>query len=313
MFVYPSTGDACLDALIAEGTRTMVLLDSHPYREKNSFDGVITQDNRKELGLYLRRRRESLDPTRLGILHSGRRRTPGLRREEVAMLADVSTTWYTWLEQGREVNASVSTLSAIAKALQCSEVETAHVFALSGLSRPAEYQRQCQKLSLVNQMMLDQLNPMPALVQNARFDILGFNQAYRVLMGVDLAALADKERNCMYLAFTNEAWQARMDNKEAILSRITGAFRAAMAKHMDDPRWQARLSMMQAASTEFNRYWDQYEILDVENQVKQFHIPDLGDMTFNQINWWSAPQNGERLLVYVPDDEQTKAKLSRLF
>ncbi|SBS29570.1 hypothetical protein MSP8887_01108 [Marinomonas spartinae] len=290
---------------------TTALLDSHQqHRTKNV--GFIAQDNRKELGLYLRRRRESLDPSRLGILHSGRRRTPGLRREEVAMLADVSTTWYTWLEQGREVNASVATLSAIAKALQCSEVETAHVFTLSGLSRPAEYQRQCQKLSSVNQMILDQLNPMPAIVQNARFDILGFNQAYRELMGVDLASLPDEHRNCMYLAFTNDEWLIRMDNKEVILSRIAGSFRAAMANYMDDPSWQARLSMMQAASAEFNRYWEQYEILDVENHVKKFLIPDLGKMAFHQVNWWSAPKNGERLMVYVPDDEDTKAKLERL-
>ena len=79
-------------------------------------------DSRKQLGAFLRARRESLDPQRLGLPRSGRRRTPGLRREEVAMLADVGVTWYTWLEQGREVNPSVAVMQAIAEALQCSEL-----------------------------------------------------------------------------------------------------------------------------------------------------------------------------------------------
>lgn len=94
-------------------------------------------DSRKQLGAFLRARRESLDPQRLGLPRSGRRRTPGLRREEVAMLADVGVTWYTWLEQGREVNPSVAVMQAIAEALQCSELETRHLFVLAGL-KPLE-------------------------------------------------------------------------------------------------------------------------------------------------------------------------------
>lgn len=291
-------------------TELVSLLDlnsaDHPQERSSS------QDNRKELGLYLRRRRESLDPVRLGVLHSGRRRTPGLRREEVAMLAEVSTTWYTWLEQGRKVNASSITLAAIAKALQCSDVETTHLFALAGLSKEANYQRECQKLSHTNQMILDQLNPMPAVVQNARFDILGFNQAFNRLMGVDLAALPDDQRNSLYLAFTNDEWQRRMDDKETVLSCLAGAFRTAMVKHVNEKNWQERLNMMQVSSSDFNRLWDQYEILEIENHTKKFHIPRIGLMTFNQVNLWSAPKDGERLVIYVPDDHATKQGLACL-
>ncbi len=89
-------------------------------------------DSRKQLGAFLRARRESLDPQRLGLPRSGRRRTPGLRREEVAMLADVGVTWYTWLEQGREVNPSAAVMQAVAEALQCSALETRHLFVLAG-------------------------------------------------------------------------------------------------------------------------------------------------------------------------------------
>lgn len=270
------------------------------------------QAHRQELGAFLRRRRESLDPTRLGVLHSGRRRTPGLRREEVAQLADVSTTWYTWLEQGREVKASPATLSAIASALQYSEAETRHLFSLAGLTEPASQKHFCQKLSQANQVILDQLYPMPALIQNARFDILGFNQAYSNLMGIDLDALPEEERNCLFLAFTNREWQSRMRDKDGVQLRLAGSFRAAMAKHQDDPRWQQRLIMMQTVSSDFKRLWDQYEILEIENHAKEFQLPNIGKMLFKQVNWWSAPTNGERMVVYIPDDESTHAKLTQM-
>jgi transcriptional regulator with XRE-family HTH domain len=91
----------------------------------------LQEENRKQLGAFLRARRESLDPQRLGLPRSGRRRTPGLRREEVAMLADVGVTWYTWLEQGRDVNPSSVVMTAVAKALQCSPTETRHLFVLA--------------------------------------------------------------------------------------------------------------------------------------------------------------------------------------
>ncbi len=101
---------------------------------------LAPDDSRKQLGAFLRARRESLDPQRLGLPRVGRRRTPGLRREEVAMLADVGVTWYTWLEQGREVNPSAAVLSGVASALQCSPLETRHLFVLAGLTPPENTQ-----------------------------------------------------------------------------------------------------------------------------------------------------------------------------
>ena len=109
----------------------------------------VQDENRKQLGAFLRSRRESLDPQRLGLPRSGRRRTPGLRREEVALLADVGVTWYTWLEQGRDVNPSASVMQAIANALECSATETRHLFLLAGLT-PAETPvvPQCEGISI---------------------------------------------------------------------------------------------------------------------------------------------------------------------
>jgi transcriptional regulator with XRE-family HTH domain len=285
-----------------------------PYHNLTSFPahGHADKNPAIELGLFLRSRRESLDPVRVGIVYSGRRRTPGLRREEVAQLADVSTTWYTWLEQGREVKASAVTLSAIAQALQCSEAETRHLFSLAGLTEPTSYWRQCQKLSEANQQLLDQLSPLPAIIQNARFDILGYNNAYTQLTGIDLSALSDVECNCLYLAFNHTGWQQRLVNMEQTLPRLVGSFRSAMTKYRDDPRWNARLESLLQSSAYFRELWERYEILDIENHHKQFHHPELGMLSFYQVNWWSAPANGERLMVYVADDELTRQKLVQL-
>lgn len=139
----------------------------------------ISEKNRQLLATFLRSRRESIDPSRLGMPHHRSRRTPGLRREEVAQLADVGVTWYTWLEQGREIKASPKTLASIATALQCNEAETQHLFRLAGHPTPVmAAAKACAKVSAHGQILLDSLNPLPAIIQTPRFDILGYNPAW---------------------------------------------------------------------------------------------------------------------------------------
>ncbi|MEH8794676.1 helix-turn-helix domain-containing protein, partial [Klebsiella quasipneumoniae subsp. similipneumoniae] len=140
---------------------------------------AVPDDRRKQLGAFLRARRESLDPQRLGLPRVGRRRTPGLRREEVAMLADVGVTWYTWLEQGREVNPSEAVLVGVANALQCSPLETRHLFVLAGLTPPEATQvTACEGISPGTRRMLDSLMPQPASIQKPNFDIVAWNDSF---------------------------------------------------------------------------------------------------------------------------------------
>jgi transcriptional regulator with XRE-family HTH domain len=267
----------------------------------------------RELGTFLRTRRESLDPSRLGLQHFGRRRTPGLRREEVAQLAQIGVTWYTWLEQGRPVRTSDKVLNAIATALQCTEAETRHLFLLAGkVEQVSAMTPACEKLSQVSQAILDQLNPLPAMIQNARFDIIGFNQAYSRLLCVDLAQIAPEDRNCLYLAFTNKAWRAALTDWDEGMPRMVATFRAAMADHMHDATWERQLQRMLAVSDEFKEVWQRYEVRGIENHLKHFRHPRAGLISLHQTNWWSAPKNGDRLLVYVPTDEQSKAALQIL-
>ncbi|GAB2876454.1 MULTISPECIES: helix-turn-helix transcriptional regulator [Microvirgula] len=267
----------------------------------------------RELGTFLRSRRESLDPVRLGLPRVGRRRTPGLRREEVAQLAEVGVTWYTWLEQGRPIQASARSLGAIAVALQCSAAETRHLFALAGLGEPvAPHAPSCERLSTASRILLDQLDPLPALIQNARFDILGYNPAYSRLIGVDLTQVPHEDRNCIYLALTHPVWRSRLADWNDILPRMVASFRAAMAGHLEDPQWGAQLQRFLSISADFRDTWQRNEVRSIENQSKRFRHPLVGVLELQQVNWWSAPRNGDRLLVYVPVDADSERALKRI-
>lgn len=270
-------------------------------------------DSRKQLGAFLRARRESLDPQRLGLPCSGRRRTPGLRREEVAMLADVGVTWYTWLEQGREVNPSVAVMQAVAEALQCSELETRHLFVLAGLT-PLESVNvpQCEGISPGTRRMLDSLLPQPASIQKTNFDIIAWNDAFCRLMGVDFSTIPEDDRNCIYLYLTHPGWRSRLTNPD-VLGNFVSYFRAAMAEHRGEPAWENKLARFFAASAEFEALWHQrYDVRGVENQMKTFRHPEFGEFQLQQMYWYSAPRNGSRLLVYLPVDEVGEGVLARL-
>ncbi|MRS15466.1 helix-turn-helix domain-containing protein [Enterobacteriaceae bacterium RIT691] len=271
------------------------------------------EDPRKQLGAFLRLRRESLDPQRLGVPRSGRRRTPGLRREEVAMLADVGVTWYTWLEQGREVNPSAAVMQAVASALQCSPLETRHLFVLAGLP-PQESSSAplCEGISAGTRRMLDSLMPQPASIQKPDFDIVAWNDSFCRLMGVDFAAMPEEDRNCIYLYLTNENWRSRLANPD-VLPTFVSYFRAVMAEHRGEEAWENKLARFFAASAEFESLWHQrYEVRGVENQLKRFNHPSLGHFSLQQMYWYSAPRNGSRLLVYLPVDEAGEKALQWL-
>ncbi|WP_343463347.1 helix-turn-helix transcriptional regulator [Pantoea sp.] len=278
----------------------------------NASDVMTDQSNRKLLGTFLRKRRESLDPQRLGLPRLRHRRTPGLRREEVAQLADVGVTWYTWLEQGRDINASPKTLTAIAAALQCNDVETQHLFYLAGHTLPSvNVAAACCKIAAHNQQMLDAIQ-LPAIIETPRFDIIGYNAAWCALMGVDLASIPPEDRNCIWLAFNHEQWRKATRNWDELMPQLVAMFRGQMGEHLGDPHWENFLARLMNSSDEFAQTWQRYELCKVENRVKRFYREGVGELTLRQNNWWSASRNGDRLLVYVPDDDASAAALKTL-
>ncbi|MFP1721626.1 helix-turn-helix transcriptional regulator [Lonsdalea quercina] len=271
------------------------------------------QNRRLTLGKFLRTRRESLDPERLGLSTPRKRRTPGLRREDVALLADVGITWYTWLEQGRPIKTSVKTLLAIAKALQFNEVETRHLFMLAELPFSPTVRASCEKINEDSQTILDQLNPYPAVIVNARFSILGFNQSWCRLLNIDLNQIPHEDRNCIYLAFTHPDWQKGLADLQEFLPNMVAMFRARLVEHSGEPLWETLLQRCLNESELFRQLWHQrYEIQGVINKVKRFQHPLLGVISLRQINWWTASHNGDRMLVYMPAEAQDKQMLEKL-
>lgn len=270
-------------------------------------------DRHRELGAFLRARRESTVPESVGYSSSTSRRTPGLRREEVAVLAGVGVTWYTWLEQGRPVNASEQVLSAIARALLLDELETTHLFTLAGVVRRADdVRQQCRGLSPAVHVVIDQLGPLPALVLNGRYDILAANDAYCRLVDQDVPAIADGDRNWLYLALTDPHWRTTLVDWRTHLDACAAQFRVAMADHLGDPLWTHQLTRLLDASPEFEQAWSRHEVRRPEEPLKRFLNPHVGVVELRSSSWWAAPQHGTRMIFYTPVDEAGRAALDTL-
>jgi hypothetical protein len=265
---------------------------------------------REELGLFLRSRRERIRPEEIGLPPGGRRRTPGLRREEVALLAGVGITWYTWLEQGRDINVSDQVVDAICRTLMFDPHERAHVMRLAGLGEP-ELVRECEGLHPSIQDVLDKFAPYPASVINARHDVLAFNRASGTLL-YDLPALPLEDRNIMWLIFTHPAWKAALVEWEETARRLVAQFRGAMAEHLAEPRWRALVTRLSNASPEFVRIWERREVVGPENMTKVMMHPEVGLLRMQHTSFWLAPLVGTRLVTYTPVDDETRARLERL-
>jgi transcriptional regulator with XRE-family HTH domain len=265
---------------------------------------------RQELGTFLRSRRERITPQQVGLIAAGRRRTPGLRREELAQMAGVGVTWYTWLEQGRDINVSGQVLEAVCRALLLDASERAHVLTLAGLD-DHEIVRECAALSPSVQVMLDQLSPFPASVANARFDLLAFNDVYSNLI-TDLNDLRPEDRNTLWLGFTNPAWRKAFVEWEDGMGRMVAQYRLNMADHVGEPLWKDLVRRLSDASPEFVDMWSRRDVQSVENRPKLLMNSHVGLLRLHHTSYWIGPRAGTRLVVYTPLDDEARLRLEKL-
>ncbi|MEV7424399.1 MULTISPECIES: helix-turn-helix transcriptional regulator [unclassified Streptomyces] len=273
--------------------------------------GQETDIRRHELAGFLRSRRERITPEQVGLERGRRRRTPGLRREEVAQLSAVGVTWYTWLEQARPIQVSPQVLDALARALQLDSGERAHLFALAAAVDPAPG-TPCPTITPAVRQMLEALEPFPACVQNSRYDMLAYNRSYSGLL-CDLDALPPEDRNCLWLAFTNDEWRAGLGDPEETCRAMAGKFRAAMAEHLAEPPWKTLLGRLRAASPEFREVWEQHEVVaPTGDRTKRFLNSRVGRLDLIHTNLWLGPAAGPRLVTYVPADDDSRIRLERL-
>jgi transcriptional regulator with XRE-family HTH domain len=269
-----------------------------------------TELRRRELGAFLRSRRERVRPEQVGLPPMRRRRTPGLRREEVAQLAGVGVTWYTWLEQGRDINPSAQVLDAIARTLQFDVHEHSHLFTLAGISTTT-IADQCLHLCPTAQPLIDQLEPFPATVVNARLDLLAFNRVYASFFE-DLDAMPVEDRNILWLAFTHPRWREVIVDWDDITGRMVAEYRALMAEHLDDPAWKTLVARLHAASPEFAAVWERHDVQGVESRTKRAMHPTAGLLLLDYTNLWLNQGLGIRIVAFSPADERTRRRLEAL-
>jgi transcriptional regulator with XRE-family HTH domain len=266
---------------------------------------------RTELASFLRSRRERITPQDLGLTTSGRRRTPGLRREEVAQLAGVGVTWYTWLEQGRDITPSAQVLDAISRTLRLDRHERTHLFRLADAPDPVSADA-CYALPESISVLLDRLEPYPASVVNGRYDLLAYNRTYHALTGGDLDSRPPEDRNVLWRAFTHPDARAGMVDWDEAVPRMVASFRAEMAKHMGEPAWKCFLKRMLEASSEFAEIWERHEVAPMQRVRKRLLHPTVGLLQMESTSLWVAESVGIRLVTYTPLDDETRTRLHEL-
>ncbi len=253
-------------------------------------------DNR--LGEYLKNRRTKLDPASFGF-SGNRRRTAGLRREEVAQRANISATWYTWLEQGRGGNASADVLDRIAKALTLTDVEREHLFLL-GLGRPPEVRyRGSDPITPRLQRLLDALAYSPAIVRTATWDVVAWNRAAAAVL-TDYGSLPPEQRNVLRMIFGDPRVRAAQFDWDSVARYVVGAFRIDAARAGAEAEVQPLVDELCRTSPEFAAMWRDNDVKSHGEGVKQLRHPVLGPISLEYSSFAVDGRPDLQMIVYNP-------------
>lgn len=266
---------------------------------------------RTELAAFLRSRRARVTPADVGMPPGLRRRTPGLRREEVAQLSGVGVTWYTWLEQGRPINASAQVLDAIARTLRLDGAEREHLYQLAEVARTPDPQADADGISAEVQGILDALDPLPAVVYNSRYDLIGANAAYGDLF--DVGTMSRYRRfNVLWILFTVSRDACPLVYPEAELPVMVATLRSAYGRHVGEPVWETFVADLAGASPYFAELWNGGNVTQPGPRVKTFRHDAVGQIRMTSV---SLSVNGMpecRIVVYTPSDEESKERAAVL-
>ena len=277
---------------------TRIVVKTRIYRTIAS-DSLTTQDSAAQaLGLFLRDRRAKLDPVSFGF-SSIRRRTPGLRREEVAQRAKISSAWYVYLEQGRGGAPLADVLDNLAKALLLTDAEREHLFPI-GLGRAPESRfRRPDDIELRLQRLLDQLNPAPAFMKTATWDVVAWNQAATVLWP-NLEQLAAKERNTLRRVFLDPRAQELYYDWEAVARSAVAAFRADVALAGAMAEVAALVDELSRSSPTFKAMWQDNDVSGSAPAVKDLRHPVLGTLSFECSTFGVDGRQDLTMVVFLP-------------
>jgi transcriptional regulator with XRE-family HTH domain len=264
---------------------------------------MLSDERRREIADFLKTRRMRRQPEELGLPRGRRRRTPGLRREEVAAAAGVSAEWYTWLEQAREVRPSAQVLTRIGAALRLEPHESRHLLTLGGYAVPTtgSDSPRSVSVSLRLQRLIDQMEYGPAWVFGERWDIVAWNRAASVIHG-DLATLQGIERNALYQMFLGDRIRPMLVDWEPHGRQCVAKLRATYASRVDDPWFNELVTLLRGRSVEFERWWHENDIETSQEGVKHYEHPEAGRLVFDfsVLEVLDERMSSLRLVAYVP-------------
>jgi transcriptional regulator with XRE-family HTH domain len=233
----------------------------------------------------------------MGLPNGPRRRTPGLRREEVALLANIGSTWYTRLEQGLPINVSAAVLDAISRALRLTKDDRKHLYVLAGQPYAFVAPMDDEVVGETVQRVLDGLCPFPAIVHGRRFDVLAWNDATTRFFA-DYSRANGNERNLMWRFFIG-GYRCEMRDPEAAARKLVASFRSVAAKYTDDPAFVELIEELRENSLEFRRLWAKHEVLDLVDGTKVYDHPLVGEVHLDHANFLVPGNADMRMTVYT--------------
>ncbi|MFE5242809.1 MULTISPECIES: helix-turn-helix transcriptional regulator [unclassified Streptomyces] len=264
-----------------------------------------------ELREFLRSRRARVTPAEAGLPDGGaRRRTPGLRREEVAVLAGVGVSWYQWLEQGRDITVSPQVLDSVARVLRLSSAERRHLYVLAGLNPPAlevdpAHQDMCEGLT----RLIDAWMPFPAHIMDRYWNTVLYNDAASAVLGMRPGIV----QNCMIAFFTDPVYRARSTHWEEIAPQVVAQFRAACSESPEDEGFRAVVAEARELSPEFAALWDRRDVVPGGQVRKELHHPLVGALSVESTQLRVPARPDLVIVLHTPlPDTGTEAKLQWL-
>ncbi|MCP6683884.1 helix-turn-helix transcriptional regulator [Bacillus nakamurai] len=275
---------------------------------------MIPEARLQALSEFLKTQRSKISPQMAGLPMGTRRRTPGLRREEVAQLAGVSTTWYTWLEQGRDIKVSAAVLDAVSDALQLNKDERNYLYALA-LDEGVKQTFSAEEETIISpslSKMVQELRYCPTIISDRRCHIVGWNQAAAHVF-LDFEQIPPEKRNLIELLFSRKELRSLAVNWEHFVKGFIAIFRTYYGQYVADKWYSQFIEKMEQTYSEFHTLWNESEVSSAPEVLIEFRHAKAGKMVFNLTSLQVQGNSDLRCSVYTPvENTETESKLKRL-
>lgn len=265
----------------------------------------------KELGQFLKAKRNQISPTQVGLPYGGKRRAPGLKREEVAQLASVSLTWYTWLEQNRSIKVSEQVLESIGHALLLNETEMKYIFSLAQLAIPELKPSSAEFVSKPIQTALNKFDPYPAFASDQYWNVIAWNASANAIFG-NFDKMSSRERNTVWRMFKTPHYKELFTEWHKAAEWIVAQFRISCGKYNADSWFSNFVNELMEDSIEFKTLWLNQNVCFDTNFKKSISYKTLGTLLFDFTSYDLSANSQIKIALHTPADEDTSHKLNKL-